>query len=51
MKYVLKEDGYGKYKHIRVISVTDKKAREYERDGIEVFNTRSEALSKKKSMC
>ena len=46
MKYVLKERGYGKYKHVGVIRVTDKKAQEYENEGIEIFNNKSSALNK-----
>jgi len=49
MKYALKESGYGKYKHIKVIRVSDRKARKLEDDGIDTFSSKEKALTKAKT--
>jgi len=45
-KYTLKKCGYGKYRHFKPVQISDKKAEKLEGKGVEVFNSRDQALNK-----
>ena len=48
-KYTLKECGYGKYKHLRPIQISDAKARKLEERGDHIFDNKEQALNKARS--
>lgn len=44
--WFLEKRGHGKFKHFIPKQVSEKKARELDSDGVQVFNTRKEAQRK-----